>query len=141
MLAGSLVFIFAQRSKFPIGIARVGHYLGFLLIALAIFGADTFDYWPGLPALLPVTGAALIVLAGYNGPLVSGRAWQWLGDNSYSIYLWHWPIMVLLGNADLFAQPRSFRDRAPLAIIARLPNEPPPCNRAFPTSSTPPRKS
>ncbi len=96
MLAGSLIFIFAQRSQFPIGIARVGHYLGFLLIALAIFGADTFDYWPGLPALLPVTGAALIVLAGYNGPLVSGRAWQWLGDNSYSIYLWHWPIMVLL---------------------------------------------
>ena len=48
---------------------------------------------------------------------------------------------LLKGNADLFAQPRSFRDRAPLAIIARLPNEPPPCNRAFPTSSTPPRKS
>lgn len=96
MLAGSLVFMLAQRSQLSPETARIAHYLGFLLIALAIFQADAFGRWPGMSALLPVVGAALIILSGWSGPLVSGRIWQWLGDKSYSIYLWHWPVMVLL---------------------------------------------
>ncbi len=47
----------------------------------------------------------------------------------------------LKGAADLFHQTWPFRQPAPLAIIACPPNEPQPCNRASPTSSTPPRKS
>lgn len=96
MLAGSLVFLASQRLQLTPGIARLCHYSGFLLVIAAILAVDRFASWPGLPAVLPVLGAALIILAGIGSPLVSPRPWQWLGDKSYSIYLWHWPVMVLV---------------------------------------------
>lgn len=96
MLAGSLIFLVAQRSRLIPSLAYLCHFAGFLLIIVAVLVIDHASHWPGLPSLLPVLGAALIILAGVDSPLVSGRVWQWLGDKSYSIYLWHWPVMVLL---------------------------------------------
>jgi peptidoglycan/LPS O-acetylase OafA/YrhL len=57
--------------------------------------------FPGYTALLPVAGTALVILAGAEGrlsptALMRNRPVQWLGDVSYSVYLWHWPLIVLL---------------------------------------------
>jgi hypothetical protein len=59
--------------------------------------ATTF---PGIVALLPVLGTSLII-AGCTGSDVnivgqrlSSRWMGWIGDRSYSIYLWHWPFVV-----------------------------------------------
>ncbi|HYC51205.1 MAG TPA: acyltransferase family protein [Gemmatimonadaceae bacterium] len=56
--------------------------------------------FPGYAALWP-TGAALLVLAshGAGSPwgadrLLSAKPLTWLGDRSYAIYLWHWPLLV-----------------------------------------------
>ncbi|GAB3266565.1 acyltransferase family protein [Arthrobacter pigmenti] len=71
----------------------------------AVFAAA---YWytgstpfPGVAALLPVAGTAVVILAGTDhqlsptGFLRHGPI-QWLGDVSYSVYLWHWPLIALL---------------------------------------------
>lgn len=57
---------------------------------------------PGAAALLPVLGTAAVLVAGTDAnrpPLhhVVGL-WpvQWLGKISYSLYLWHWPVIVIL---------------------------------------------
>jgi peptidoglycan/LPS O-acetylase OafA/YrhL len=53
--------------------------------------------WPGLPTILPILGAAMIVAARQGTAAGSQLAWspiQRIGDWSYSIYLWHWPIWV-----------------------------------------------
>ncbi|MCL7461844.1 acyltransferase family protein [Pseudomonas sp. NW5] len=96
MLVGALVFLYVPRMAWRTGVARLLHYAGFVLIAVSFALVDELAQWPGWPALLPVLGAALVIAAAQPGVLVSGRLWQWLGDKSYSIYLWHWPVMVLL---------------------------------------------
>ena len=73
---------------------------GFALILGSAFLFDTETPFPGWLALIPVTGAALIILAGTGSArmghdLVTGlRPVQFLGKISYSLYLWHWPLIV-----------------------------------------------
>ncbi len=55
--------------------------------------------YPGLWALAPSLGAASIIVAGHmisigqTGPLAH-PVLVWLGDRSYSLYLWHWPVFI-----------------------------------------------
>jgi peptidoglycan/LPS O-acetylase OafA/YrhL len=55
--------------------------------------------FPGLMALLPCIGAALMIWTGGEGSTRVGRllAWaplRWIGAMSFSLYLWHWPALV-----------------------------------------------
>jgi peptidoglycan/LPS O-acetylase OafA/YrhL len=57
--------------------------------------------FPGVAALWPTGCAALVLLAGRTGAragvdrLLAGRVARYLGDISYALYLWHWPLLVL----------------------------------------------
>jgi peptidoglycan/LPS O-acetylase OafA/YrhL len=56
--------------------------------------------FPGLAALAPCGGSALIIGAGESGRTLVGRALSWrpvvfVGLISYSLYLWHWPVIIL----------------------------------------------
>ncbi len=78
------------------GVAWLG--LGMLLLAGVVFSIET--PFPGDAAILPVLGAALLILAATDGRasptrILRIRPIQHLGDTSYSIYLWHWPLIVL----------------------------------------------
>lgn len=66
-----------------------------LVTARTLTGSDPF---PGLLALLPVTGTLLLLLSGLaDHPIKKALGcgpFVWLGDLSYSWYLWHWPLIV-----------------------------------------------
>jgi len=57
--------------------------------------------FPGIAAALPVGGTALVLLAGHGhattlvGRLLSAEPFRTIGDWSYSLYLWHWPVLIL----------------------------------------------
>lgn len=57
--------------------------------------------FPGFVALWPTLSAAAIIVAGQTGSrygvdrVLSSRPAVALGDNSYALYLWHWPVLVL----------------------------------------------
>lgn len=53
--------------------------------------------WPGYLALFPVIGSFLIIQAQRNDSAITGNIiFQKLGTWSYSIYLWHWPFVVVI---------------------------------------------
>lgn len=72
--------------------------IGVALIAVAVFGFSEDILFPGPAALLPCVGAALVIHARAEGGL-AGRALRmrplvFVGLISYSLYLWHWPLIV-----------------------------------------------
>ncbi|WP_246703350.1 acyltransferase family protein [Rhizobium sp. P28RR-XV] len=83
-----------KRPEMRAGLAAAG----VLLIAVAIFGFSDKTLFPGPAALLPCLGAALIIHArDESGPasrLLRSRPMTFIGLISYSLYLWHWPIIV-----------------------------------------------
>jgi hypothetical protein len=65
--------------------------------------------FPGLTAVPPCIGAALIIAAGENGGSIIGSILSWrpvvfVGLISYSLYLWHWPILAFQDTTPLFAR-------------------------------------
>jgi peptidoglycan/LPS O-acetylase OafA/YrhL len=72
---------------------------GLLMIIGAAFSYDVSTPFPGISALLPCIGAALIIAAGQHARSLAGRALAskpmvFIGLISYSFYIWHWPIII-----------------------------------------------
>ncbi len=98
LLLGGVVFLLAGRADQWQRWCRQMEWVGFALILAAILFISTDLAWPGYWALVPTLGTCLVLLAarqdsGWTGTAVA----QWLGARSYSIYLWHWPLVVILG--------------------------------------------
>lgn len=100
-LAGMLVAItplpFLDRRWIREGLALLG--LALIAYAIVIFHSDS--PFPGWRAMIPVAGAAAIIAAGSAGISVVGKGLslapiRFVGRISYSLYLWHWPVIVLL---------------------------------------------
>lgn len=73
-------------------------------LAAIVVSAVTFTStiaWPGSAALVPTLGTALIIWAGTGGSagpitrILDNRVARYIGDVSFSFYLWHWPVLVL----------------------------------------------
>ncbi|MFS2123615.1 acyltransferase family protein [Pseudomonas sp. Pseusp97] len=108
LLAGGIVFLIQARwqpgALRAIWIERAG--MALIIGSLLLITPDMA--WPGLLSLIPVSGAALVLLARRDDAwLTANGAAQWLGTRSYSIYLWHWPVVVSLAYLELAGQPQA----------------------------------
>ena len=73
--------------------------LGYLLIGASLWLLSEGAPFPGLNALWPCLGAALLIHAGVSGgpsPILGCRPMVFVGLISYSLYLWHWPLIAYL---------------------------------------------
>lgn len=80
-------------------IRNVAAAAGLAMICAAILVFTNETPFPGFSALLPTVGAALVIGSGLSGPtfvkrLLSLRPVVFVGLISYSLYLWHWPVIV-----------------------------------------------
>jgi peptidoglycan/LPS O-acetylase OafA/YrhL len=80
-------------------VAEIAAGLGALLIAWSVHVYGGSTPFPGLAALAPAGGAALIIHSGGTEGTLVGRAlrWPWMvgiGLISYPLYLWHWPVII-----------------------------------------------
>ncbi len=106
---GARVFEFAVGGVLMIYIfnLNIHKYLSFILgwlgLGILLFTGILLDVqgtFPGFIALIPISAAVLILIAGQNPSkfgvekLLSAAPLRFLGGLSYGIYLWHWPILI-----------------------------------------------
>lgn len=96
-IVGGLVFFAGRELKWLGRLSKAFLWAGFSLLLLSFILIDSNLSWPSGWALLPVMATAFIMLAQQSSSALTAHpVAQWLGDRSYSLYLWHWPIVVLL---------------------------------------------
>ncbi|MBA1204087.1 acyltransferase [Pseudomonas capeferrum] len=121
MLGGWLGIWHLQRTP-QVGQAQAWacRLVGYVLIgaSLLLIGEDTA--FPGINALWPCLGAALLIHAGSGGrtaTLLGSRPMVFVGLISYSLYLWHWPLIAYLNYLDI---PISLTLASAVVVIAVL---------------------
>jgi peptidoglycan/LPS O-acetylase OafA/YrhL len=86
----------------------LGAALTWVGVAAIVYGAVAFNGhtpYPGSWVAVPVVGTALVIAGGATVPpggaewLLKRGPFQWVGKLSYSIYLWHWPLLVVAAEA------------------------------------------
>lgn len=94
LLSGSLIYLYPIKLKEKP--KTLIHLIGIIFIIITLFGLSPEDAmsWPGYLALVPIMGSALIVIANKKSIITDNVILQFLGNISYSVYLWHWPIAV-----------------------------------------------
>lgn len=103
LLIGAVLALSAERiySFSPRYIQVLGGFLGLCLIVYACLSFSAATWFPGLHALVPCLGTALIIVFVRRddpllGRVLTSRTFVGVGKISYPAYLWHWPIISFL---------------------------------------------
>jgi peptidoglycan/LPS O-acetylase OafA/YrhL len=98
-LGGLLALGTRRLERIPGMLRAIAGWLGLASLVGAAFLLDGTVAYPGLFALAPTVGGAALILSGTTaggpGDVLSLAPIRFLGRISYSLYLWHWPILVL----------------------------------------------
>ena len=101
LLLGAGLALWQPSRAMPAAVASILAIAGVGAIAASAVIISPELPFPGSIALLPTVGAALVIASGLGAPrwravtaALSWRPLTWVGDISYSLYLWHWPIVV-----------------------------------------------
>ncbi|MGC6464401.1 MAG: acyltransferase family protein [Akkermansiaceae bacterium] len=99
LLIGALIAIAPIKLPSNRTLLNLMSWLGVALIVFSFSQYSLRTPFPGIAALPPVLGAGLLILANRDtlttpGKLLSLRPVVFIGKISYSLYLWHWPLLV-----------------------------------------------
>ena len=99
LFVGSILALQVIPSPSKRVIREFNSFLGITMVAFGVFLFTPETFFPGFAALLPTIGTALIIHSGSGGgssiyKALSLRPIVFVGLTSYSLYLWHWPVIV-----------------------------------------------
>jgi peptidoglycan/LPS O-acetylase OafA/YrhL len=120
MIGGALAYgsVAAPRRRWAREALAAG---GVALIVTAVAAYSQATPFPGLAALVPCLGAAMVIHAGAGGPsavaaAIGSAPLRFVGRISYSLYLWHWPLIVFAGL--WLGRPFSLAEKLALVLAA-----------------------
>ena len=99
-VGGVLYLALARLERLPSRVAGASVIVGLACVIAAALAFDDGTPFPGTAAILPVAGAGLVIAGGsvVRAPLASRGLsigpLRFVGRISYSLYLWHWPILL-----------------------------------------------
>ncbi|WP_214402484.1 acyltransferase family protein [Pseudonocardia lacus] len=98
---GGLLALWIDRVVLSRAVRVAMGWIGVVGLLLCGIVLNVGSMFPGYAALWPTVCAGLVLLAGHSGSplgadrLLSARPMRYLGDISFALYLWHWPLLVL----------------------------------------------
>lgn len=101
LLVGALIAASSMPRQFSKWSMELLSWSGLLAILFAVFSYDGDTRFPGAAAVLPCLGAGALIFANNNattsvGKMLAARPLVFIGLISYSLYLWHWPLLVFV---------------------------------------------
>lgn len=99
--AGAVLALLSRLRPRQAWLSSVLGYGGVLVILVCAYRYDQNTQFPGTAAILPVLGAAAVIVAERRecwweaGRVLGTAVPRFFGDISYSVYLWHWPLVVI----------------------------------------------
>ena len=100
-LGGLIAVAGPSIRRLPQSVAALITWIGLAAIVIASITLTSASVYPGSLVAVPVLGAGLIIAGGAARPawgaevLLRQKPFQLLGLISYSLYLWHWPILII----------------------------------------------
>jgi peptidoglycan/LPS O-acetylase OafA/YrhL len=99
LLLGTILSLKMVPGMRALWLRNLATIIGSLMILYSVLYYTAATVFPGLSALLPCIGCALIISAGESGTSIVGyvlslRPVVFVGLISYSLYLWHWPVII-----------------------------------------------
>jgi len=99
LMIGGLLAIHRVPAKTNVNLRQLLSIAGLGMILVSVLTYTENTPFPGASALLPTLGSAFIIYSGMDGESLVGKVLSWsplvfIGKISYSLYLWHWPIII-----------------------------------------------
>lgn len=119
-LGAICAFLWSGRHRMPS--RAISGWCGVAAIAYSAIRFNSLTPFPGTAALVPVLGSMLVILSIGDprspGRVLSHKPLQWVGGRSYGIYLWHWPLLIILN--DRIASPTAAWRAGTLALAIAI---------------------
>ena len=122
---GALAACLATRiEKLRSDLLALASWVGLAMVFVAALTFDESTLFPGYAAALPVVGSALLLVGGLGAAAWGPQAGlslapvRTIGDWSYSLYLWHWPLLILAGA--VWGEPSGWYGLAVIAVATAL---------------------
>ncbi|MFK0037966.1 acyltransferase family protein [Pseudomonas monteilii] len=99
LLIGALLFLWLDSRRVSAVAANAAGVTGLVLIGGALAVLDEKGGFPGIRSIIPSVGAALLILGGSNQTglltkILAQPIARAIGFRSFSLYLWHWPVLA-----------------------------------------------